>query len=1003
MPQTLIFFDTWANKYWALKYSDKKIQDKQLFTNKQKFLDYCNQWDFYIAHNYFKYDIQYVPEFSIKHKKIIDTLYLDTLFNIREKYHNLIKTENNDPLEDAEETLKFFKRNFKIFQELDNDLQLIFYSLLSESYEFRYFFDFISQYWKYDKLWDLVLVEKISLILKDVVSQEFYKNISTNIKEYPIEMAYCVGFYVLWWWVWWLPRWIEFVMPSLSRFLRQSIISLSPDNTELLKKFVRNELKRYYWFEDFRNINWQDIQNQAVLTSLRWEDIIVWLPTWWGKSLIFQLPALIEAERFWKLTLIITPLKSLMKDQVDKLLDKGIMNVAYWNSELNPLEKEKLKLDILTGTIDLLYCSPESLRSRSFKDMLEHRMISRVVIDEAHCLVTWWNDFRTDYYFVCNFINNLEQDRSTINISCFSATTSHDVLAGIKKEFKDKLNKDFKIFTSSPKRENLSYEYMAVVDEIDKGHKLISLLKNLDIYHNSAIIFVRKTSPKNDWSVNDLSYAENLSDYLKDAWFENAFYHGQMDKYKKMDIQNQFINWNVNLIIATKAFGMGIDKENVRIVIHHNIPSSLEDYLQECWRAWRDGKESVCKAMYLEKDLMKNRQLHQSSIVYINQMEKVWNYLKAINKVEFKISPVKLAKVAWFDLWEKNYKLKVNICLMILEKVWFISRWFNITNIFVSNNELKELKVWMAMIESVSEFSDKEKDIAKRIITELYNYRSVDVWEFAMENDIMVTAVNKVIDRLKILWIVSSNEDESKWDLLIFANMMDYGLDSIWHLSLYQQIFSRFTGVFQWWDSINVKWLLDHLSQGFSNRYSRYFAQDMLYYMYYNKFIDIKEWIVSLKKSIEDIWVFIKENFMVWFMILDYFRINSWSRSVNSKIKFAYKDMIEFLVTKRWLKKINTDMIKRFLLFLHNIKVIKVWSWLLIFWTRYSIRILDFTASFTKEQYKLLEEIYEDKNNKIKILSQYFKRLWSWEDMEWFIDDYFKLWLKEFMGQYEIG
>jgi ATP-dependent DNA helicase RecQ len=226
------------------------------------------------------------------------------------------------------------------------------------------------------------------------------------------------------------------------------------------------------------------------------------LATWWGKSLTFQLPALISAE-VWSLSIVISPLQSLMKDQVDSLNKKDIQNVWFLNGLLNPLERKEVIEQIETGWVDILYVSPEMLRSRSTLRILEWRNIDRIIIDEAHCFSKWWHDFRPDYLFIWDFIKALGEKNHSIKdedwnyrvkISCFTATAKEEVTAEIKSYFKDNLWVELKEYVSTVKRNNLHYSVYKFENESEKKEKLISILKDEIITKDddqSCIIFAR--------------------------------------------------------------------------------------------------------------------------------------------------------------------------------------------------------------------------------------------------------------------------------------------------------------------------------------------------------------------------------------------------------------------------------------------------------------------------------------------------------------------------------
>lgn len=194
----------------------------------------------------------------------------------------------------------------------------------------------------------------------------------------------------------------------------------------------------------------------------------------------FQLPALMAGENIGGLTVVISPLLSLMKDQVDNLYKKGITTAAYINSLLNPIERKDTIDRVLNGNVDILYIAPESLRSRTIERLLLKRQVVRFVIDEAHCFSTWGHDFRVDYLYIGDFIKNLMKKKEltrTIPVSCFTATAKQDVIDDIKNYFNDKLDLSMKIFKTESGRKNLEYNVIKVDEEEDRYYKLRNLLE----------------------------------------------------------------------------------------------------------------------------------------------------------------------------------------------------------------------------------------------------------------------------------------------------------------------------------------------------------------------------------------------------------------------------------------------------------------------------------------------------------------------------------------------
>ncbi len=333
-------------------------------------------------------------------------------------------------------------------------------------------------------------------------------------------------------------------------------------------------LKNKFGFSSFRKPQ-EEIINQV----LKNKHSLVIMPTGSGKSLAYQIPALILPG----LTLVISPLIALMKDQVDGLVKKGI-DAAFINSSLGKKERELRYNNIATGNYKLLYVTPERFRKKEFVEVLKHREISLLAVDEAHCISQWGHDFRPDYSRLTDF-RELIGNPTTIALT---ATATPDVQKDIIKQLNLDANK-VKLFHQGIDRPNLFLEEHSVWGEQEKLEKILQIINNQK--GNGIVYFVL---------IKDL---KSMSDLLSRKRIKHFRYHGDLENKERKFVQEKFMGGENNLVLATNAFGMGIDKENIRFVIHAQIPGSLEAYYQEIGRAGRDGKKSICSLLYDEQDL----------------------------------------------------------------------------------------------------------------------------------------------------------------------------------------------------------------------------------------------------------------------------------------------------------------------------------------------------------------------------------------------------------------
>jgi ATP-dependent DNA helicase RecQ len=333
------------------------------------------------------------------------------------------------------------------------------------------------------------------------------------------------------------------------------------------------------------------LQEAIVRASMRREHLLAILPTGAGKSLCYQLPAL---SRFWRtgsLTIVVSPLQSLMKDQVDGLVRQGIFCAAALNGLLSMPERKDVLDRLRLGDVGILLVSPEQLRNPGFRDAIRYRDVGAWVFDEAHCLSKWGHDFRPDYLYAARFIHERHGD-DLPQIACFTATAKLDVIADLEGHFKDVLGIELRRFAGGHERPNLHYEVIPV----RKQDKLLLiqqiLASELAQRQGGAIVFTARRKS-----------AETIAAFLRGNGWACSHFHAGLTPEVKKSVQQAFIGGDLRVIAATNAFGMGVDKPDVRLVIHAEIPGSVENYLQEAGRAGRDQRDAQCILLYDEEDV----------------------------------------------------------------------------------------------------------------------------------------------------------------------------------------------------------------------------------------------------------------------------------------------------------------------------------------------------------------------------------------------------------------
>ena len=371
-------------------------------------------------------------------------------------------------------------------------------------------------------------------------------------------------------------------------------------NENILKKNPLQILRDYFGFDSFRGIQ-EEIINRTVKEK---KHSLVLMPTGSGKSLCYQVPALF----FDNGTIVISPLIALMQDQVDVLRKKNIP-AAFINSTLSKQEREKRLSDFVDGKIKLLYVTPERFRKQDFIEQIKKVKIDLLAVDEAHCISEWGHDFRPDYSRIGEFRELLDNPLTI----ALTATATHDVQKDIIQKLY--LNEDeIKVFHQGIERPNLRLE---AVDVFDDKEKLREIVSTLEKYDGCGIIYFSL-----------IKTLESFSEILGDKGFKHGVYHGKLEDRKRKSMQRDFLNGKQKLILATNAFGMGIDKADIRFVIHAEVPSSIESYYQEIGRAGRDGKDSLCLLLYNQEDLYTQMQFIKWSNPDANFYSAMYDILK---------------------------------------------------------------------------------------------------------------------------------------------------------------------------------------------------------------------------------------------------------------------------------------------------------------------------------------------------------------------------------------
>ncbi len=459
------------------------------------------------------------------------------------------------------------------------------------------------------------------------------------------------------------------------------------------------QLKSYFGLDGFvpkpAAPDGTSLQAAIVRAGLSDRPLLALVPTGGGKSIGYQLPALARYRRRGALTVVISPLQALMKDQVDGLnrRTQGHLAAALVGT-LTPPERAEVLARVRLGDVAILYVSPEQLRNRSLRGALANREIGCWVFDEAHCLSHWGHDFRPDYLYASRFIRELsaEQHVEPPPVACFTATAKRDVKAEILAHFREGLGQGLDLFEAGVARDNLHFE-VHLVDAPRKLATAASLLREglgLDAgaeLRGSAIVYFAKRRA-----------TEEAAAHLSREGLPAEAFHAGLEPSVKQRVQEDFLAGAVPIICATNAFGMGIDKPDVRLVIHADVPSTLESYLQEAGRAGRDRDAARCVLLYAAPDVETQFRLLARSQLTRRDIAAILKGLKRARprgQEEVVITTGDLLRDeevdTSFDVDDRAADTKVKTGIAWLERAGLVERNENQTRVFQGRPRVKSL------------------------------------------------------------------------------------------------------------------------------------------------------------------------------------------------------------------------------------------------------------------------------------------------------------------------
>ena len=388
------------------------------------------------------------------------------------------------------------------------------------------------------------------------------------------------------------------------------------------------ELKRWFGFGDFRaepidDDSGRPMQQAITEAAMAGEHVLGILPTGAGKSVCYQVPALSRYDKTGALTVVISPLVALMVDQVAGMEEHGISSCVTVNGLLSMPERSDALDRVRLGDASILLISPEQLRSVSVDRALQQREIGMWVLDEAHCLSKWGHDFRPDYRYVGRYIRKRAGKNPVPPVLCLTATAKPEVAAEIVDYFRKEIDIRLRVFNGGARRTNLDFVVVQTTTAEKFDHIYQILESDLPPDEPGGAIVYCATR----------AHTEAVARFLRDKGARAEFFHAGLQPETKKNVQQSFISGDLQVIVATNAFGMGIDKPDVRLVIHADIPGSLENYLQEAGRAGRDQQMARCVLLYTNEDV--ERQFSMAAYNRLTRRE-IHGVLRALRNMDRK-------------------------------------------------------------------------------------------------------------------------------------------------------------------------------------------------------------------------------------------------------------------------------------------------------------------------------------------------------------------------------
>ena len=980
--------------------------------------------DYICGHNLIHHDAHYLHLNGI----LIDTLYLSPLLFPKRPYHHLVKDDKlmseqmNNPVNDCEKAKELLMDEIAAWNLLSENKRKIFTLLLQHEEEFRGFLMYVGT----------IETDETTTDVSELILSEYKNHICAHADipalaaQSPCGLAYALALIGTDDYQSVTPGWVLHNYPEVEHFIYVLCHTQCADGCEYCNHMldIHYNLKQLIGYDAFRTYDGEPLQEQASQAAVDGKSLLAIFPTGGGKSLTFQLPALMDGRTVHGLTVVISPLQSLMKDQVDNLADRGFTDAVTINGLLDPISRSLAIERVLSGDATLLYIAPEMLRSNTIERILMARHVVRFVIDEAHCFSAWGQDFRVDYLYIGKFIKKYQEHkfgkdamernhgRTLIPVSCFTATAKQKVVQDICDYFKSWLGTDLQLFASSASRTNLHYSVIHVDSDGNKYNLLRSLVEKTDC---PTIIYVSRTKRTRE-----------LAQKLTRDGISALPYNGKMDADEKVHNQEAFMSDKVRIIVATSAFGMGVDKSDVGLVIHYDISDSLENYVQEAGRAGRDPHlNAKCYVLYSDEDLDKHFVLLNQTKLSISEIQQVWKAIKVLTKQRPHVScsALEIARQAGWDNSVSDIETRVRTALSALEQSGYIERGNNIPHVYATGITVKNMDEARLRLTESPLFSKDEMQNAIRIIKSLITQKHIaKAQDSEAESridylaDILGLSKRDVISSVErmrqegiladtrdisaYLQDISDNQRKPQQMLENFAKLEKYILEHIPDESL----------------QITYKQLNDNAVHDGINTSTEKQIRTLLYFLVVKGYTHKKEdgshnLVITRDKDIETIIKRFERRIEVCrFIIERLYSLVKENDSEEKPLQFSVVELLNDLKSNHQslfsdFSSLQLEDVEEALLYLSKIGAMKLEGGFLVLYNAMAIkRTKELRLRYKQEDYRMLNEFYKQKIQQIHIVGEYANLMVrDYNAALQYVQDYFQMDYHRFISKYFKG